>query len=208
MTNSTIQIRGNCQCCGHQQAVVSGTMSKHGYTVEHGWFSGVCSGRNYAPLQVSRERTDNIVAQVRAEVPELIAQADKVKAGEITPATIKIRKGGEKMEVAYADAMPHQQSQARDSMEWSLRNRARAGADFADMMEKLANEIHGTALIEVAKKEAPAFIMPRDQKVDAQGFTCTCTSVDGARVYYKYEKNGSVYKTWMGSQAWRKMATV
>jgi hypothetical protein len=208
MTNSTIQIRGNCQCCGHQQAVVSGTMSKHGYTVEHGWFSGVCSGRNYAPLQVSRERTDSIVAQVRAEVPELIAQADKVKAGEITPATIKIRKGGEKMEVAYADATPWQQSQARDSMEWNLRNRARAGEQFADSMEELANKIHGTALIEVAKKEAPAFIMPRDQKVDAQGFTCTCTSVEGARVYYKYEKNGSVYKTWIGSQAWRKMASV
>jgi hypothetical protein len=208
MTNSTIQIRGNCQCCGHQQAVVSGTMSKHGYTVEHGWFSGVCSGRNYAPMQVSREQTDRIVAQVRAEVPELIAQADKVKAGEITPATIKIRRGGEKMEVAYADAMPHQQSQARDSMEWSLRNRARAGEQFADSMEELATKIHGTALIEVAKKEAPAFIMPRDQKVDAQGFTCTFTSVEGARFYYKYEKNGSVYKTWMGSQAWRRLATV
>jgi hypothetical protein len=208
MTNSTIQIRGNCQCCGHQQAVVSGTMSKHGYTVEHGWFSGVCSGRNYAPMQVSREHTDAIVAQVRAEVPQLIAQADKVKAGEITPATIKIRKGGEKMEVAYADASLSQQSQARDSMEWSLRNRARAGEQFANDMESLATKIHGTALIEVAKKEAPSFIMPRDQKVDAQGFTCTCTSVDGARVYYKYEKNGSVYKTWMGSQAWRKMATV
>ena len=183
-------------------------MSKHGYTVEHGWFSGVCSGRNYAPMQVSREHTDAIVAQVRSEVPQLIAQADKVKAGEITPATIKIRKGGEKMEVAYADASLSQQSQARDSMEWSLRNRARAGEQFANDMESLATKIHGTALIEVAKKEAPSFIMPRDQKVDAQGFTCTCTSVDGARVYYKYEKNGSVYKTWMGSQAWRKMATV
>jgi len=207
MTNSTIQIRGNCQCCGHQQAVVSGTMSKHGYTVEHGWFSGVCSGRNYAPLQVSRERTDSIVAQVRAEVPELIAQADKVKAGEITPATIKIRKGGEKMEVAYADATPWQQSQARDSMEWNLRNRARAGEQFADSMEELANKIHGTALIEVAKKEAPAFIMNGDKKTD-KGMTYTCTSVQGARVYYKLQKGDQVFKGWIGSQAWRKMESV
>ena len=36
-----IQIRGNCQCCGKEQAVVGGLMSKHGYTVENGWFSGV-----------------------------------------------------------------------------------------------------------------------------------------------------------------------
>lgn len=207
MTNSTVQIRGNCQCCGHQQAVVSGTMSKHGYTVEHGWFSGICSGRNYAPLQVSREHTDRMVAEIRAEVPKLIEQADKVKAGEITPATIKIRKGAQKVEIAYADALPHQQSQARDSIEWNLRNRARAGEQFADSMEQLANKLHGTALIEVAKKEAPAFIMPRDQKKDAQGIY-TCTSVEGARVYYKLQKGEQVFKGWIGSQAWRKMESV
>ena len=76
------------------------------------------------------------------------------------------------------------------------------------MLGEVADKIHGTALVEVAKKEAPEFIMPRDQKVDQFGITCTCTSVEGARVYYKYEKNGSVYKTWMGSQAWRKLAKV
>jgi len=70
------QIRGNCQCCGNQQAVVGSMMSKHGYTVDGGWFNGVCSGRNHVPLQVSREHTDLIVAQVRMEVPELIAKAD------------------------------------------------------------------------------------------------------------------------------------
>ena len=182
-------------------------MSKHGYTVEHGWFSGVCSGRNYAPMQVSREHTDNMVAQIRAEVPQLIAQADKVKAGEITPKTIKLRVGGEKVEIAFADAKPHQQSQARDSMEWSLRNRARAGADFANMMEELASKIHGTALIEVAKKEAPAFIMNGDKKT-SKGMTYTCTSVIGARVYYKLQKGEQVFKGWIGSQAWRKMESV
>lgn len=201
-----IQIRGNCQCCGRQQAVVGGTMSKHGYTVDHGWFNGVCSGERHAPMQKSRAFTDTIVAQIRAEVPQLIAQAEKVKSGEITPKTIKIRKGGEKLEIAYEEATPWQQSQARDSMEWALRNRARIGEQFADSMEQLANEYHGTALIEVAKKEAPEFIMPRDQKVDAQGLVYTCTSVDGARVYYKYEKNGNTYKTWIGSQAWRRLA--
>jgi hypothetical protein len=207
MTNSAIQIRGNCQCCGHQQAVVSGTMSKHGYTVEHGWFSGICSGRNYAPMQVSREHTDFIVAQVRAEVPALIAQADKVKAGELTPKTVQLRKGAQKVEVAYADALPWQQSQARDSMEWNLRNRARAGEQFANSMEELVNKIHGTALIEVAKKEAPEFIGAGHQK-SGNDMTYTCTSVDGARVYYKVQKGDKVYKGWMGCQAWRKMATV
>jgi hypothetical protein len=202
-----IQIRGNCQCCGHQQAVVNGTMSNHGYTVENGWFSGICSGRKYAPLQVSREQTDNIIAQVRAEVPELIAQADKVKAGEITPVTIKIRKGGEKIEIAFAEATLLQQSQARNAIEWNLRNRALAGEQFANRMEELANSIHGKALIEVAKKEAPAFIMPCDQKT-LDGATYTCTSVQGARVYYKLQRGDKFFKGWMGSQSWRKMASI
>ena len=202
-----IQIRGNCQCCGNQQAVVNGTMSNHGYTVVHGWFSGICSGRNYAPLQVSRERTDIIVAEIRAKVPKLIAQADKVKAGEITPITIEICKGGKKIEVAFADAPKWEQNQARSVMERNLRMHAITGADFANSLEELANKIHGTALTEVAKKEAPAFIMPCDQKT-LDGATYTCTSVQGARVYYKLQRGDKFFKGWMGSQSWRKMATI
>ena len=204
---TSTQIRGNCQCCGRQQAVVGGMMSKHGYTVDHGWFSGVCSGRKYAPLQVSRERTDSLVARIRAEVPVLITEADNVKAGVITPATVTIRRGVEKIEIAYADATPHQQSQARDSKEWSLRNRARAGEQFADSMEELATKIHGTALIEVAKKEAPEFISVGQQK-SANGTIYTCTSVEGARVYHKAQKGDKTFKGWTGCQAWRKMEAV
>ena len=139
-------------------------MSKHGYTVDNGWFNGVCSGRNYVPLQVSREHTDIIVAQVRADILQLITDADGVKAGVITPKTITIRIGREKVEVAFADASPHKQSQARDSKEWSLRSRASSGVSFADSMEKLATKLHGTALIKVAKKEAPEYISIGQQK--------------------------------------------
>ena len=204
---TSTQIRGNCQCCGKQQAVVGGMMSKHGYTVDNGWFNGVCSGRKYAPLQVSRERTDSLVARIRAEVPVLITEADNVKAGVITPATVTIRRGVEKIEIAYADATPYQQSQARDSKEWSLRNRARAGEQFADSMEKLATKIHGTALIEVAKKEAPEYIGVGHQKSD-NGTIYTCTSVEGARVYHKAQKGDKTFKGWTGCQAWRKMEAV
>jgi hypothetical protein len=206
-----IQIRGNCQCCGRQQAVVGNTMSKHGYTIHYGWFNGVCSGERHAPMQVSRAYTDKIIAEINAEVPELLAKADKAKAGELTPATIKrdvIGKPREKEEIPFADATPREQRHALHAFEWNFRLRAKAGEDFAKMLGEVADKIHGTALVEVAKKEAPEFIMPRDQKLDQFGNVCTCTSVQGARVYYKYEKNGSVYKTWMGSQAWRKLAKV
>lgn len=207
---NSIQIRGNCQCCGREHAIVNGKMAKHGYTVECGWFQGVCIGQHFAPIQVSREQADKLIASVREQVLEMNAKADKVASGELKPTTITRNPNSKKaMEfVPFDEANPWEQRNAIQSLEWNFRRNAEMGTSFADMMVEMVQKYHGTALVEVAKKEAPEFIMPRDQKVDAQGFTCTCTSVEGARVYYKYEKNGNVYKTWMGSQAWRKLAKV
>jgi hypothetical protein len=149
MTNTTKQIRGNCQCCGRQQAVVGGLMSKHGYTVKEGWFSGVCSGRNYQPIQVSRTMTDKIIADISAEIPELIAKAEKVKSGEMTPTTIKLRFN--KGEIPFEQGDLRQQSEARTKLEWAYRNRARAGQDFVKTMTEVADKFHGQSLIEVTK---------------------------------------------------------
>jgi hypothetical protein len=182
-------------------------MSKHGYTVDHGWFNGVCSGERYAPMQVSRVHTDQIIVEVRAEVVELLAKADRVKAGEITPKTIMRSPRFQKIEIAFADAEKHEQANAVQAMEWNLRNRARAGEQFAKALGEVADKVHGTALIEVAKKEAPEFINVGHQK-SGNEMTYTCTSVQGARVYYKVQKGDKVFKGWMGCQAWRKMATV
>lgn len=144
------QIRGNCQCCGRQQAVVNGRMSKHGYTVKEGWFSGICSGRNYAPIQVSRTTTDKIIADISAEIPELIAKAEKVKSGELTPKTIKVRMMS-KEEIPFEQGDLRQQLAARTSLEWAYRNRARAGQDFIKEMTEVADKYHGQPLIEVTK---------------------------------------------------------
>ena len=149
MTSIT-QIRGNCQCCGRQQAVVNGRMSKHGYTVKEGWFSGVCSGRNYAPIQVSRTTTDKIIADISAEIPELIAKAEKVKSGELTPKTVKVRMMS-KEEIPFEQGDLRQQSAARTSLEWAYRNRARAGQDFIKAMIEVADKYHGTSLVEIVK---------------------------------------------------------
>jgi hypothetical protein len=147
---NTKQIRGNCQCCGRQQAVIGGLMSKHGYTVKEGWFSGICSGRNYAPIQVSRTTTDKIIADISAEIPELIAKAEKVKSGELNPKTIKVRMMS-KEEIPFEQGDLRQQSAARTSLEWAYRNRARAGQDFIKAMTEVADKHHGQPLIEVTK---------------------------------------------------------
>jgi hypothetical protein len=204
-----IQIRGNCQCCGREHAVVDGRMAKHGYTVESGWFQGVCAGKHFAPIQVSRDDTDKLIATVREQVLEMIVKADKVASGEIKPATITRHPHSKKaMEfVPFAEATSWEQRDAIKALEWNFRRNAEMGTSFANMMSEVADKYHGKALVEVAKKEAPAFIMPRDQKTD-KDMIYTCSSVQGARVYYKVQKGAATFNGWMGSQSWRKMASV
>ena len=204
-----IQIRGNCQCCGREHAVVDGRMAKHGYTVESGWFKGVCAGKHFAPIQVSREQTDTLISSVREQVLEMIAKADLVASGEIKPTTITRHPHSKKaMEfIPFAEATVYEQRDAIRALEWNYRRTAEMGTSFADMMVQVADKYHGKALVEVAKKEAPAFIMPRDQKTD-KDMIYTCSSVQGARVYYKVQKGAATFNGWMGSQSWRKMASV
>lgn len=151
-----IQTRGNCPCCGREQAVLSsGLMSKHGYTVEDGWFNGVCHGDRHAPMQVQREVTDAIVAQVREEAAALEARADALKAGTETLGKVRhpgrYFAPGEKVElVEFSSLNAYQQRDVLDSTVWAIRNRAKVGRDFADFMAKLVNAVHGQALRVVA----------------------------------------------------------
>lgn len=216
MKAKEIQIRGNCQCCGREQAVVGGLMSKHGYTVEHGWFQGVCSGNQYQPMQFSRATTDLIVSDIRAEIPKLLAKAEQYESGAITPEFVNqstyypaIRKTVN-TQIPFAQASAYDQQCEIRKIVWSLKSKASAGKDFADQLESIANKVHGTPLLEVAKKEvAPIYV--GDKKVNQEtNAVFTCTKVDGVRVYWtaKRASDGKVINSWMGSQAWRKLATV
>jgi hypothetical protein len=148
MKATQTQTRGNCQCCGREQAVVNGMMSKHGYTVKQGWFAGVCSGRNYVPVQVSREKTDQLIASITEEVAELIATANKYESKEITPKTALTYK---REEISFDQADYRQQCEARVRNEWACRNRARMGQDFIKTMTEIANKYHGQPLVKVSK---------------------------------------------------------
>jgi hypothetical protein len=61
--------RGHCQACGRLQMLPHGDLSLHGYTVDHGFFSGVCRGARHLPFEEScalvetfiREALDSIV---------------------------------------------------------------------------------------------------------------------------------------------------
>jgi hypothetical protein len=53
--------KGHCQLCGRLQKLPKNVLSLHGYTVAHGYFSGVCRGAHGKPFE---ESTDLIEAEV------------------------------------------------------------------------------------------------------------------------------------------------
>jgi hypothetical protein len=209
------QLRGNCQCCGRQQAVVRGSMSKHGYTVDLGWFNGVCSGNRHAPLQVSRATTDSIIAQIGVDVAALLEQAAALKAGTTHPERVRVvplkyqRINGvrEYVTTSWDEANDYARIDAVRSEVYARESRARAGISQASFLSQLADEVHGTKLIVVEMAEAASPIRIGDKKVIG-GFTCVCTSVERARVNYNLLKHGGTYRGWIGIQSWRKLAAV
>ena len=65
-------------------------------------------------------------------------------------------------------------------------------------------------LPEVAKKEVEPIRVGDKKKNQESGTVYTCFKIDGVRVYWSAVRacDGKVMKSWMGSQSWRKLATV
>jgi hypothetical protein len=55
-----MQLRGHCQCCGREQAVIDGRIAVHGADLR-------CPGSQLPPLQAQREFADRTIAHVRSE---------------------------------------------------------------------------------------------------------------------------------------------
>jgi len=202
MTTTKTTLRGHCPCCGNLQAVPNG-ISKHGYTVSHGWFQGVCVGAGEQPIELSRVRADKVVADVRAEVETLRALVSDLEAGRTFPkgATRVNRVSGQRVEtfIAWADLADWQRSDLLKQTIWNTKHRAKTGEDFANYIEKIANEFHGKPLIEEVKAEPAPRIKRGDKKLYDGRLTLEAYYTQGARVYY----NGG--KGWIGTQAWRRL---
>lgn len=66
MTKATHE--GTCQICGSTQKLPSGLLSKHGYTVNWGFFSGVCNGEGHAPFEKSTNAIEGVIQSVKAQL--------------------------------------------------------------------------------------------------------------------------------------------
>lgn len=197
------QTRGICQCCGREQAVLSGTgfMSQHGYTVENGWFNGVCMGHEFVPMQKSTVMTYKIIADVRDQCEHLEVVIQEMKDGTKHPDQVRVRDFPEVM-VPWGEAAEWQQKRALDRTIWGMESRIRMGRSFANDMEQLAKNVYGTELKVVEIEDAPKRIEVGEKRKSNDN-VLICTHVRGMRIWWKRESDGR--KGWTGVGAWRKL---
>lgn len=198
---ATTQDRGHCQCCGRLQAVRSrgandGLMSQHGYTVEVGWFNGVCSGHLFAPMERDRRQTNKIVGEVRADVARLEVRAADLAAGRVFPElandgyclvpwTPRTPESGKPVRVPFAKAPAWCQTAAVDAAIAGANSRARQGAAFATQLERLAAEVHGQPLTQVEREDKTPLV----HLAATNGYAPRCARSFGRRSYPRVTKD-------------------
>jgi hypothetical protein len=149
--------RGNCQVCGHQQHVVGATLAKHGYTVEWGFFNGVCRGSGKKPVQVERSLTDQTVIDLGAYGRAQDAYAVALNTGEKHPLKIytgqKHNRDTRKFESTYIDWAAGTREQRAKAVDLDItvcENEARQARAHALGLTMMANRLHGTPLVAIA----------------------------------------------------------
>lgn len=198
---------GICQCCGREQAVVtSGHMSKHGYTVGHGWLIGVCSGDRHLPMEKDRSVADVTVSMVHQQVKGLRLQADLYESGKAHPAEAnKISwLHGEEKTLPWAEATGYQREKTIQREVWNLRQRAKSGEDFANALSALADKYHGQPFRTQAKPAPTTPILVGEKRRNRLGMV-EAVGVTGTRVFWKHE--ATKRSGWAGTRAWRLLPT-
>jgi hypothetical protein len=70
---------GTCQICGSHQKLPKGLLSNHGYTVDFGWFNGICSGANHQPYEESCDLIQRAIDSSKEHKVSLLAQIENLK---------------------------------------------------------------------------------------------------------------------------------
>lgn len=67
--------KGCCQICGRGQKLPGGRLSRHGYTVQWGFFAGICPGSGHLPFEQSKDLIEDANASALKEASRLDASA-------------------------------------------------------------------------------------------------------------------------------------
>ena len=66
--------KGTCQCCGAIQKLPNGKLSKHGYKVDWGMFSGTCQGSGELPFEQSKDLIESFIILSKKQIGEFRTQ--------------------------------------------------------------------------------------------------------------------------------------
>lgn len=72
---------GECQICGSRQCLPNGRLAKHGYSVEWGFFSGVCHGAGYLPFEQEKAELERVVRSIEKQVVACSARIAELNDG-------------------------------------------------------------------------------------------------------------------------------
>lgn len=156
MSSRTHTHRGHCQLCGSIQAIDNGTgrVAKHGYTVDGGYFSGICPGSGELSLHVERALADKHIAHARAEESANRTLARKYEDHKAHPGHVwngaytyvSVGRGPMRQVeqlVKWEDATPDYQRKGRWRAAGELIRRADMCASYARDLERQADHITG-----------------------------------------------------------------
>jgi hypothetical protein len=162
-------------------------------------------------MEKRRADTDSMVADVLADAKALRIKADETLAGKHDPVEYDTgfakRVDGKivKEKALFAEASEYKQQDIRTRLAWNMTMRAKAGEEFAQMMSALADKVHGTDLLVVAKPVPAERIQSGDKRLNSKGLVMTAVRQDGQRLYFSYvqESSGKTFKSWMSPRSWR-----
>lgn len=161
MENRNHTHTGNCQACGREHAVdlIRGDIAKHGYTVDWGSFTGVCSGADRLPAQKDIEYTLYMIALCQREAKRLDFLAGALERRETDPATVThydpeavrtdsrgYKRVGCNVEIPYSQGSVDEQHRARINEVNSARHMAEGNRSHADFLTLSVLPLKGTEL--------------------------------------------------------------
>lgn len=162
--------RGHCQACGALQAAQlsqSQRLAKHGYTVDGGYFNGVCQASDKLPIEFERTYADGMIVYCNQIAEECDVEIKVIDAGAyVWPSTWVI---GEKRDpqgrkdkrgltvmvpvwIKLEDATIVQREEQKIRYRASMVHKAAYHRDHAAFLRKLIKDFHGKPLVPVAAK--------------------------------------------------------
>lgn len=213
MTATRTQLRGHCQRCTRQHAVVDGRIAKHGYRVEYSEFVGTCQGADHAPIETNTTLAQAFVGQLRASSEAARERAAEYRTGTATlfqvstgrmirdPQTRKLVP----QVVPWADATTCQQERALEAAAARACYMAAAMAAEADAIEKACATYAGQPLVEVRVDKAKPAPISVGERRTLRGIPVECVRVEARRVYCKPVGRPEAPSNLLTLPAWRKL---